>query len=391
MEDIPGKRPRKSLTGLFTELDIGHPTTDSTMPLSPVRRRNMSDRFKSTITSTYAPVKSTDYVAMTVRMDDVYRTYESGPSPEDLFEKARVWLTACQKNCDDMMANPEKQEALVDALHATMIEAVFGSNAIERAGAGWDITLDLCRKVFRGEDLGPVPIPERDAKYYDEIVGWMRSKEPELRQQSAEHILRSRNEVVQHAKAMQHIINVFAIQEQDMSEDLLKETHRILVTGVSIKTKHSNVPWEDYAGQYRTVPVSAGRTNFVVPAFIPKNMAQLVADLISDLQKAKETQSVDPVALAAKYAMDFVQIHPFLDGNGRMCRLILNAIMFRFTTTIVPLGEHGDGDRDEWIGVSARAANECTGHGELGTLVLKKWGPKLRRLKKKLAGKANNA
>jgi len=36
---------------------------------------------------------------------------------------------------------------------------------------------------------------------------------------------------------------------------------------------------------------------------------------------------MDPFSLAAKYSLEFAQIYPFRDGNGRMCRMILNAVV----------------------------------------------------------------
>jgi len=36
---------------------------------------------------------------------------------------------------------------------------------------------------------------------------------------------------------------------------------------------------------------------------------------------------MDPYVLASKYCHKFVNIHPFLDGDGRMCRLIMNGLL----------------------------------------------------------------
>lgn len=107
-----------------------------------------------------------------------------------------------------------------------MVRAIFGSNMIERVGLGWEITAQPCRKIFDGEDIGE--IPERDAAHQVELVELYRKKQPDLKDVLAQYVLRGRNEIVQHAKAFQYIIDAFVIDKQDLSEDLIKETHRIL-------------------------------------------------------------------------------------------------------------------------------------------------------------------
>jgi Fic family protein len=43
----------------------------------------------------------------------------------------------------------------------------------------------------------------------------------------------------------------------------------------------------------------------------------------------KNKDSMHPVALAALVHLKFVSIHPFSDGNGRLCRLMQNFILNR--------------------------------------------------------------
>jgi Fic family protein len=45
------------------------------------------------------------------------------------------------------------------------------------------------------------------------------------------------------------------------------------------------------------------------------------------------------------------QHHPFLDGNGRVCRLILNAVLLNYAGIVVALGEKED-DRKEYLEIT---------------------------------------
>ena len=87
--------------------------------------------------------------------------------------------------------------------------------------------------------------------------------------------------------------------------------------------------------------------------------------------------------LAAKYCDRFVNIHPFKDGNGRMCRLILNAILIKYAGVLIPLGEKCE-DRAEYLQI-AQESTKVGGHsGQQGTLVLTKAGDAFRKMLKTL-------
>ncbi|KAF4456013.1 fic doc family protein [Fusarium austroafricanum] len=173
-----------------------------------------------------------------------------------------------------------------------------------------------------------------------------------------------------------------------MTETLVKDTHAILCKGVSIidpEKKWPEVPFEKYAGKYRDVFVGAGNTMFTPPKYIPTNMAKMCADLKKEIEDGESQNSLDPFSLASKYSLKFVEIHPFQDGNGRMCRMILNVIMFRYAG-VVPIGEREE-DRVEYMNIKKRASKDMEGHGEYATFVLKKGARAIQKLKQKLHGK----
>ena len=109
-------------------------------------------------------------------------------------------------------------------------------------------------------------------------------------------------------------------------------------------------------------------------------MKSLVENLEAAFQQAEKTKVIDPFMLAAKYCDRFVNIHPFRDSNGRMCRLVLNAIWMKYADIVVSLGEKG-ADRDEYLRI-AQESTSVGGHaGQLGSVVLESAVGTLRRLK----------
>lgn len=69
-----------------------------------------------------------------------------------------------------------------------------------------------------------------------------------------------------------------------------------------------------------------------MPEELPKLMKAFPAKL-SKLRKQKH-----PVEFAALAHKEFVFIHPFVDGNGRVARLLMNTILMQegYVVTIIP-------------------------------------------------------
>ena len=68
-------------------------------------------------------------------------------------------------------------------------------------------------------------------------------------------------------------------------------------------------------------------------------MFSLVAEFARDMNGVETAQKLDSFFFPAKYCHKFVMIHPFPGGNGRGCRLLLNAILLKYAGIVVPLGE----------------------------------------------------
>ena len=112
-------------------------------------------------------------------------------------------------------------------------------------------------------------------------------------------------------------------------------------------------------------------------------MKSMVAKLREDLKEVEKSGKIDPFILAAKYCDRFVNIHPFKDGNGRLCRLILNGILIKYAGVVISLGEKSQ-DRDGYLQIAQESTKVGGHHGQLGTLILKKAGDAFTKMLKNL-------
>lgn len=92
----------------------------------------------------------------------------------------------------------------------------------------------------------------------------------------------------------------------------------------------------DSAGKMRKIQVYVGSFTPPSPKYIESEMKNFI-EWLNDY----DTLEMDPVELAAIAHYKLVFIHPFVDGNGRTARLLMNLILSRsgFPPIIIPLEE----------------------------------------------------
>ncbi|MGL4671528.1 Fic family protein [Cetobacterium sp.] len=169
---------------------------------------------------------------------------------------------------------PLSRETVKSIRESILLEWTYNSNAIE----GNTLTLLETKVVLEGITIGGKSIRE--------------------------HL-----EVVNHKEAILYLEEVIR-KEEPFNEWQIKNIHHLVLKGINDK----------YAGNYRDQQVMISGAEHIPPA--PFLLKEKMNEFINWYNT--EAQSLHPIERAAMVHIIFVGIHPFVDGNGRTSRLLLN-------------------------------------------------------------------
>lgn len=128
-------------------------------------------------------------------------------------------------------------------------------------------------------------------------------------------------EMLDHFQAYEYLIKNL---DKPLSEELLKETHRLLTEHtLAFRTHHDDQPSQP--GEYTTVDMCAGDTIFGDH----NELIKRVPLLLESTQEAMDSGEVHPMIIAAKFHGFYEYLHPFRDGNGRIGRMFTNFILLK--------------------------------------------------------------
>lgn len=140
--------------------------------------------------------------------------------------------------------------------------------------------------------------------------------------------MREHLEAINHTEAISYIKDI-AKQDIEISERTIKEIHALILHGID----------RGNAGRYRTVPVMISGSTHIPPQpyLIEKQMEDFILRF-----KQMEKEKVHPVLIAAYLHDELVRVHPFIDGNGRTSRLLMNLYLLRNGYVIITLKGSND-------------------------------------------------
>lgn len=126
--------------------------------------------------------------------------------------------------------------------------------------------------------------------------------------------VREHLEVINHTEAISYLGEIVQ-NKTGFSERILKEIHYLILKGID----------RENAGVYRGIGVRISGSSHLPPE--PYMLNPLMEEVFVYYKENKGL--LHPVILAAEMHEQIVRIHPFIDGNGRTCRLVMNLILMQ--------------------------------------------------------------
>ncbi len=151
-------------------------------------------------------------------------------------------------------------------------------------------------------------------------------------------------EVINHKDALDFIESISHLESNKIKLQDIKDIHYLILKAISSID----------AGRYRIKPVGIRKSDGTIYQFTdPLKIQEEMDDFISWLQN--DIKDLDPITLATQVHYKFVTVHPFIDGNGRTARLLMNLILIQngYPSAVIKVS-----NRVEYIQAIEKAQNE---------------------------------
>ncbi len=177
------------------------------------------------------------------------------------------------------------------------------------------VYLDTASKLIPNTELFVSMYVRKEALISSQIEGTQCTLDDVLDPESDINANLDVSEVINYVRASQFALE--RLQSLPLCNRLLRETHAILMEGVRGQEKNP--------GEFRRSQNWIGAANCTLKdaRYIPPNVDDMESAM-ADLERyINESIDYDPLVQAALIHYQFETIHPFLDGNGRIGRLLV--------------------------------------------------------------------
>lgn len=198
--------------------------------------------------------------------------------------------------------------AQLDALNARLRSYPLPPSLAASIEADWEVSQTYNSNAIEGNTLS---LAETKAVLLDGVT-------------VSGHPLREHLEAVNHREAWR-LMRRMAARPAPLDEGDVLDLHRVILTGIQ----------SDDAGVYRRDRVRVVGSSRIFPN--PLKVPQLMGELIGELNA--QAGELHPVTLAARAHYGLVAVHPFIDGNGRTARLLMNLLLIRagYPPALIPV------------------------------------------------------
>ncbi|AXX97809.1 Fic family protein [Profundibacter amoris] len=144
---------------------------------------------------------------------------------------------------------------------------------------------------------------------------------------------RDEQEVAGYAEAMDLIFQAYA--DMPLTENHIRQLHKVLL-------RHSTKD-ERHRGEYKkldnhvvAIDADGVEIGVIFETATPFETPRQMEELVRWARKAIDEQSMHPLLIVAVFIVQFLAIHPFQDGNGRLSRVLTTLMLLRAGYAYVP-------------------------------------------------------
>lgn len=186
-------------------------------------------------------------------------------------KQIRDRLRLLKKEFDELRVGKDDLLAVID--DAELPEAVYNSNAIENS----TLTLSDTEKILLEAEASISASPREifEAKNLARVSEYMREK----------------------------------VKTRILNKEMILALHKMLITGIG----------DSIAGRFRGPHEYVRVGTHIAPA--PEHVERMIDAALAEYASDHETYAPDKVA---RFHLEFEHVHPFVDGNGRIGRVLMN-------------------------------------------------------------------
>jgi Fic family protein len=144
---------------------------------------------------------------------------------------------------------------------------------------------------------------------------------------------RDQQEVAGYAQVME---TLFAHSEAiDLTENHITQLHRDLLA-FSDKDERHRGAYKTLANHVSAFDADGRELGVIFETATPFDTPKRMAELIEWTRRALLGRTLHPLLVTAVFTVVFLEIHPFQDGNGRLCRILTTLLLLRSGYAYVP-------------------------------------------------------
>jgi Fic family protein len=135
------------------------------------------------------------------------------------------------------------------------------------------------------------------------------------------------------------------IVEDVLTSRLIREAHQILMENQKLAKKHRGVFRQEpvFIGEFKKENLATHWAN------IPSSLDTIIRAINSTIKVKSVLEDSQKTHLAMQYHVAFEHIHPFLDGNGRIGRIIMNWHLQKLDMPIMIIKEKNKEQYYNWF------------------------------------------